>query len=104
MLAIKGLPANVRPRIAELAERMFLQHHSAVELADRLSLRGLVRRQRSEEDRREVLLALTPKGERVLRELSLHHRAELEAQGPELLATLLRVLQPQESGRKSQAG
>ena len=37
MLAIKGLPKGVRPRIGELAERLQLQHHSTVELANRLA-------------------------------------------------------------------
>src|SRR5271170_2526661 len=64
MLALKGLPAGVRPRIGELAERLQIQHHSAVELVNRLSAAGYVRRQRVGGDRREVLLALTPQGER----------------------------------------
>jgi hypothetical protein len=33
-------------------------------------------------------LQLTPKGEKVLRELSLHHRSELRSQGPALLDSL----------------
>ena len=36
MLAIKGMPEGVRPRIRELADRMQIQHHSAVELINRL--------------------------------------------------------------------
>src|SRR5713226_1037334 len=80
MLALKGLPRGVRPRVGELAERLQIQHHSAVELVNRLAAGGLVRR-RVGQDRREVLLALTPKGERVLRELSLHHKGELRMQG-----------------------
>jgi DNA-binding MarR family transcriptional regulator len=91
LLAIKGLPPSVRPRIAELAQRLQIQHHSAVELVNRLETRGFVRRKRGEQDRREVLLRLTAKGEKVLCELSLHHRAELRSQGPELLESL-RVL------------
>src|SRR5579871_1979645 len=91
MLALKGLPAGVRPRIGELAERMQIQHHSAVELVNRLARGGYVRRQRGGEDRREVLLSLTPKGEKVLRELSLHHREELRLQGPALIAALKRA-------------
>ena len=91
MLALKGLPHGVRPRIGELAERLQIQHHSAVELVNRLSAGGYVRRHRAHEDRREVLLALTPKGERILRDLSLHHRAELRQQGPKLIAALKRV-------------
>jgi DNA-binding MarR family transcriptional regulator len=92
LLAIKGLPRGVRPRIAELAERLQIQHHSTVELANRLSVGGYVRRRRAGDDRREVLLSLTPKGEKVLRELSLHHKAELKTQGPALLTALRRAM------------
>ena len=59
MLAIKGIPEEVRPRIRELANRMQIQHHSAVELVNRLEAGGFVRRERAQDDRREVLLALT---------------------------------------------
>jgi DNA-binding MarR family transcriptional regulator len=103
MLAIKGLPQGVRPRVAELAERLQIQHHSTVELANRLSAGGYVRRQRGGEDRREVLLSLTPKGEKVLKELSLHHRAELRMQGPALIAALRRAIQMSKGGDGSAA-
>jgi DNA-binding MarR family transcriptional regulator len=92
LLAVKGLPLNVRPRIAEVAERLQIHHHSAVELVNRLESRGFVRRERGSEDRREVMLQLTPKGERVLRELSLHHREELRSQGPALLEILQQLV------------
>lgn len=92
LLALKGLPANVRPRIAELAEQLQIQHHSAVELVDRLEDGGLVHRERGTNDRREVLVVLTPTGERVIRELVIYHRAELSTRGPELLEALRRVL------------
>jgi DNA-binding MarR family transcriptional regulator len=94
MLALKGLPAGVRPGIGKLAERLQLQHHSTVELVNRLSARGLVRRSRDAKDRREVLLSLTPKGERKLRELSLQHKSELRAQGPALVNALERAMRP----------
>jgi len=92
MLAIKGLPKNVRPRIGELAERLQIQHHSTVELVNRLAAGGYVRRHRAGDDRREVLLALTPRGEKVLRKLFLHHRAELRLRGPALIAALRRAV------------
>src|SRR5579872_2282173 len=92
MLAIKGMPSAVRPRIRELANRMQIRHHSAVELVNRLEAAGLVYRTRAQEDRREVLLALTPKGEKVLSELALHHHDELRSAGPELVAALRRVM------------
>jgi len=94
MLALKGLPHGVRPRVAELAERLQIEHHSTVELVNRLAARGYVNRERGEPDRREVLLSLTPKGEKILRELSLHHRAELRTQGPILIAALRRAIEP----------
>src|ERR1700756_363795 len=90
MLALKGLPKSVRPRVRELAERLQIEHHSTVELVNRLSTRGLIRRHPAGEDRREVLLTLTPKGEKMLGELSLHHKAELRIQGPALLTALKR--------------
>lgn len=92
LLALKGLPANVRPRIAELAEQLQIQHHSAVELVDRLETGGLVRRERGTNDRREVLVMLTPAGEKVIRELVMYHRTELSTRGPELLDALRHVL------------
>ncbi|MGO9680254.1 MAG: MarR family winged helix-turn-helix transcriptional regulator, partial [Candidatus Sulfotelmatobacter sp.] len=92
MLAIKGMPAGVRPRIRELANRMQIRHHSAVELVNRLEGGGFVHRTRAEDDRREVLLALTTKGEKVLAELALHHREELRGSGPELAAALRRIM------------
>ena len=101
MLALKGLPEGVRPRIGELAERLQIRHHSTVELVNRLSSGGYVRRQPGSEDRREVLLALTPKGEKVLRKLSLHHRAELRMQGPALIAALRQAIQMSKSGNHS---
>jgi DNA-binding MarR family transcriptional regulator len=92
MLAIKGMPEDVRPRIRELANRMQIQHHSAVELINRLEAGGFVRRERAQDDRREVLLALTPKGERVLAELALHHHEELRSAAPSLVAALKKVM------------
>ena len=94
MLAIKGMPAGVRPRIRELATRMQIRHHSTVELINRLEAGGYVRRERAQDDRREVLLALTSRGERILAELALHHHEELRSAAPTLVAALRRLMQP----------
>ena len=91
MLTIKGMPDGVRPRIRDIADRMLIQHHSAVELIDRLETGGYVRRERGQNDRREVLLALTAKGERVLGQLALHHHEELQNAAPKLVGALRRV-------------
>src|SRR5579864_1616739 len=104
LLALKGLPPTVRPRIAELAEQLQIQHHSAVELVDRLENSRLVRRERGTNDRREVLVMLTPAGEKVIRELVIHHRTELSSRGPALLEALNGVLRnngrPRDLSRK----
>jgi DNA-binding MarR family transcriptional regulator len=88
LLAIKGVPETQHATIGLLAERLQIQHHSAVELIDRLEKRGLVRRARSRVDRRQVLVQLTPGGERKLRRISLPHREELRAAGSQLLTAL----------------
>jgi DNA-binding MarR family transcriptional regulator len=92
LLTVHGLPADVRPTIGELASRMFIQHHSAVELVKRLEHRGAITRVAGETDRREVLVKLTDKGRAALRNLVLAHREELEKSGPELARVLQKVL------------
>jgi DNA-binding MarR family transcriptional regulator len=88
LLVIKGLPLNHIATVGVLAERLQIQHHSAVELTDRLESKGLIRRARSQTDRREVLLGLTLRGEKLLKKLTVAHRAELQSMGPKLLAVL----------------
>src|SRR5205085_7219553 len=91
LLAIVGSPARVSPTVGDVAEQLIIKHHSAVELIDRLARRGLVARLRNDDDRREVLLKVTAKGERLLRKLSVAHVAELRTRGPHLVKAL-RVL------------
>jgi DNA-binding MarR family transcriptional regulator len=100
MLALKGLPPGRRPRVAEIAERLQIQHHSAVELVNRLAEAGLVKRHRGTLDRREVLLSLTSKGEKVLQELSVQHRAELRNAGPALVKALRQVTRGDNASRR----
>jgi DNA-binding MarR family transcriptional regulator len=92
MLHIKAAVDDRPNTISHIAERLQIQHHSTVELADRLTNKGLIRRKRAGDDRRQVLLELTPKGEKVLRELALHHREELRSNGPGLVGSLKKVL------------
>jgi DNA-binding MarR family transcriptional regulator len=99
LLALKGLPEGRQATIGELAERMQLQHHSTVELVNRLVERGFVRRYRDEEDQRRVLVSITSRGEEILRELSVAHRAELRSSGPDL-AKALNALLARENGRE----
>jgi DNA-binding MarR family transcriptional regulator len=92
ILALKGLPKGAPATVGRLAARLELRHHSAVELIDRLAAHGLVRRHRSENDRRAVRVAITPRGERVLRRLSLHHQSLLRTAGPRLIRALRQVM------------
>jgi len=88
LLVIKGLPANQIATVGVLAERLQIQHHSAVELTDRLESKMLIRRSRNQADHREVLLGLTLRGEKLLQKLTVAHRAELQSMGPKLVAVL----------------
>ena len=103
MLSIKGMPSELRPRIRDLAQTLQIQHHSAVELINRLEAGGYVQRERSVEDRREVLLALTAKGEKVLSELALHHHEQLQDAAPQLVAALRRVMRGKMRGTKEES-
>ena len=88
LLAIRGLPDGASPTIGVLAERMQLQHHSTVELVDRLVDRNFLCRLRSTNDRRQVLVKLTHDGEEFLQKLSLHHLEELQSAGPTFVKVL----------------
>jgi DNA-binding MarR family transcriptional regulator len=82
LLAVKGMPEGVEVTVGTIAERLQIQHHSTVELVDRMENRGLVRRLRSADDRRRVLVSLTARGETLLARLSAVHRAEVRSIAP----------------------
>jgi len=88
LLAVKGLPEDRDATVGEIAHRLQIQHHSTVELVDRLVERGFVERQRDESDLRRVIVNLTPAGEEILEELSSTALAELRSTGPELVRAL----------------
>jgi DNA-binding MarR family transcriptional regulator len=92
LLALQGLPEGVKPTIRELASRLFIQHHSAVELVNRLEVTGAVARTPGPDDKREVWIRLTPAGRGILHRLALAHREELERSGPEVARALQSVL------------
>jgi DNA-binding MarR family transcriptional regulator len=92
MLAIKGLPEGARPTVTTLAQRLCLKHHSAVELVNRLVERGAAVRRQSQEDRREVLVELTPVGEEILDKLKDLHMQEIHTKGPELCKALQAIV------------
>src|SRR2546426_634393 len=88
LLAVRGLPLGREASIRELAERMQLRHHSVVELIDRLESRLLLRRERSRVDRRQVIVHLTLRGERILVRLAKQRLDELRTAAPILVHAL----------------
>ncbi len=92
LLALKGLSGQGKVTIGDLAERLKVQHHSAVELINRMHERNLVQRDRDKQDQRRVLVTLTPYGEEVLRKLSMLHRTELRSTGPVLVQILQSII------------
>ncbi len=90
LLAIKAFPGK-RLTISQLSERLQVKHHSAVNIADRLSERKLIRRQAGEQDRRERHLELTDKGEKLIEELATVHYTELSNRREEMIKALRRL-------------
>ncbi|HWX38021.1 MAG TPA: MarR family transcriptional regulator [Candidatus Sulfotelmatobacter sp.] len=99
MLALRGLPVALEPSIRELAERMQLRHHSVVELVDRLERRQFLRRERSRNDRRQVILHLTNRGERILTRLAKQRILELRTAAPALVESLTDVIRSTQENR-----
>ena len=77
LLAIKGYPTGGPVTVGDLAERLRIRHHSAVELVDRAAAEQLVERRPDLDDHRAVRLALTREGAARLRRLSRLHLDEL---------------------------
>lgn len=92
LLTLRGLPPDREPTLLVLAERLQIRHHSAVELANRLAKRGLIRRSRSENDSRKVLIQLTRKGLSLIEKLVNKRFTQLQSSQPELVKALNRVL------------
>ena len=92
LLAVSGLPAGTDPTIKEIASQLCLEHHTVVELADRLEKRGPLARRPSGADRR-VLLRLTRTGQGVLSRIVQFSFGQLRDEAPELIRSLRRILQ-----------
>jgi DNA-binding MarR family transcriptional regulator len=85
MLVIRG-SEGARATVGRLAERLCLKPNTAAELAKRLESGGWITRESGENDRRTVVLALTPSAEATLERLSRAHHRELRQIGPEMAA------------------
>jgi len=92
LLAIRGLTDGEDATIQVLADRLALKHHSMVELIDRLEVHGYVRRNRSRDDRRRVLVSLLPRGEKLLEQVARHRISELRSSGAALVKAISALL------------
>jgi len=102
LLAIRGLDPTSDASIRTLAERLSLRHHSTVELVDRLEAHGLVKRTRGTKDRRQVLVSLQPRGEKLLERVVAQRIVELRSHGHALVDAIGKLLEagPRRSRRK----
>ncbi|MEZ2126735.1 MULTISPECIES: MarR family winged helix-turn-helix transcriptional regulator [unclassified Sinorhizobium] len=90
LLVIKASAAG-KIMIRELAEQMLLQHNGAVQLVDRLAAAGLVQRIPSPEDKRSVLIGLTPAGEKLVESLARTHLQGMLENEPLLAESLAQL-------------
>lgn len=91
LLAIKGSPASETMTVGTLAAQLLITAHAATELVDRLAMSRLVVRKTDPQDRRRLILVLTPRAEKILRSLSMIHLQEIRDTAPaltEILKTL----------------
>lgn len=77
LLAVRGHADPRGPTIGELADYLYVRHHSAVGLVDRADAAGLIRRLEDPDDRRVVRVRLSPTGAKALGRLSKVHIEEL---------------------------
>lgn len=84
LLSIKGAPRADWLSINQIAERLLVRHHTAVELVDRLVSLGLVIRKADSTDGRRIQVHITKDGEERLRALSVNHIEELKNIRPTL--------------------
>lgn len=100
LLAIRGLKDGESATVGTLAERLAIKHHSAVELIDRLERHGFVKRTRDRQDRRQVRVALLPRGEKTLASVVKERIGELRASGAALVRTIETLLERRNGRRK----
>ncbi|HMF03877.1 MAG TPA: MarR family transcriptional regulator [Acidimicrobiia bacterium] len=84
LLAIRGHGDARGPTIGDVADYLLLRHNSAVELVNRASHAGLVRRRQDRKDHRVVRLELTAHGAETLRRLTAVTLEELNRLSPRL--------------------
>jgi DNA-binding MarR family transcriptional regulator len=75
LLHVRGFEGRQWATVGELAERLQAAPNGTAALVSRCESAGLVTRKPDAEDRRQVQVHLTPKGERCLLKLAAEHKA-----------------------------
>jgi DNA-binding MarR family transcriptional regulator len=86
LVAVRGHPEAAGPTISDLAGYLFVRHHSAIGLLQRVEALGLVRRHADETDQRVVRVRLTAEGAARVEALTAAHLSELRRLTPFLEA------------------
>ena len=81
LLHIGGFPERDWATVGELAERLQASSHGTVALVSRCEAAGLVVRRPNADDRRQVEVHLSKKGERCLARLAVLHKTEVQSVG-----------------------
>jgi DNA-binding MarR family transcriptional regulator len=91
LLAIKAHKACNQFTISQLSERLQVKHHTAVSIVSRLVEQRLITRAIGKTDRRQRHVALTAKGEKLIKKLAGAHRKELRTRSPEMIRQIKRL-------------
>ena len=88
------LASSLQFTIRTLADRLSLRHHSTVELIDRMESHAFVKRTPGREDRRQVIVQLLPRGEKLLEQVVEKRIIELRSNGRALVDAIGALLEP----------
>ncbi|WP_457108353.1 MarR family winged helix-turn-helix transcriptional regulator [Methylobacterium sp. P5_C11] len=91
LLAVAGYMGLEPPTVGMIADQLLIAPHTAAELVSRMVEAGLLTKTRGTQDRRRMELALTPKAEILLGELTAAHLEELRTMEPALIRALGRL-------------
>jgi DNA-binding MarR family transcriptional regulator len=99
LVVLKQVSEDGESPIGRIAKQVSLSQATVTTIVDRLALRGLIRRERDDSDRRRVMIALTDAGAEILerspailQEQFLERFAGLESwEQTQMLATLQRI-------------
>ena len=88
LLAVRSFASEAGLLVGQLSERLQVRHHSTVALTKKMVARGLVTKERSSTDRRQVAIRLTQAGREALEAMAVVHREALRLYTPEIMAAL----------------